>query len=183
MLTPSTKPVGSLLEPCLKMHYPHLLVEIGHSQSLNIDQVATCLRCHFFSVSSQSASGITISCLVDLLVERSVIILHPTPMPPPESDLWWPTVDFKHFPGECRHHALEGFVADRDIVMYWTIVLTRWQDCIVSSLLEHVIHIRAWPTVHGERVSLVVYCSPICQSGLEGCFNFPVLDEVFHEFW
>jgi hypothetical protein len=102
----------SLLKPCFKMHYPHLLIEIRHSQTFNINQVTACLRRHLFSMATQSVSAVIATRFIDLPVERSVIILHPTPVPPPKCNLWRPAVDFKYFPGECWHHPLEDFVAD-----------------------------------------------------------------------
>lgn len=101
-------------------------------------------------------------------------------MPPPEGDLGWSAVHFEHLPGKCRHHPLEGLVRLREIRRGRAVVFVGGDDGVVCADLEHMLARLRWAAVDGEAVVVVVDCPPVLEVHLEGCFDLPVLDQIFH---
>lgn len=117
----------------------------------------------------------------NVLIESYVVILHGPPVPPLERHSRWATVNLKDFPSESWHHALEGFVAGSKVRVLRAVKLVRCNDSIVSTDLEHVFGGLRRSTIDGERIVLVVNGTPVFQAGLEGCFDFPILDKILNE--
>ena len=102
-------------------------------------------------------------------------------MAPLEGHRRRPTVHLQHLPRKRGHHALKRLMAGAKIQVLRIIVLVRGDERIVRADAQHVVSILGRTAVCGECVAGVVDGAPVCEGGLEGCFDFPVFDEVFDE--
>jgi hypothetical protein len=102
-------------------------------------------------------------------------------MPPAERHCRRPTVHFEHLPRERRHHPLERLVAAGEVRVLGAVVLVRADDGVVRPRLEHVLCGLGVGAVDGEGVVCMVDGAPVCEVLFEGCFDFPVFDEVLDE--
>lgn len=102
-------------------------------------------------------------------------------MPPLEHHNRRPTIYLQHLPCKRRHHALKRLVARLEIIIGGIVVRARREEGIVRADFQHVFAAQRGPAVQCEVVCLVVDGAPVREVGLEGRFDFPVLDEVLDE--
>lgn len=77
--------------------------------------------------------------MMNSLVPANIVLLHCSPVPPPERYYGRAAVDLENLPSKGRHHALECFVARCKVRMARTVVLVRGDDRIVCPDFAHVI--------------------------------------------
>lgn len=102
-------------------------------------------------------------------------------MPPLSHHHRRPTIYLQHLPRKRRHHALKRLVARFEIIIGRIVVRTRREERIIRADFQHVLAAQRGPAVQCEVVCLMVNGAPVREVGLEGGFDFPVLDQVLDE--